>query len=149
MNGLKRVGALPWRVKEGELEVMLVTSRRRGRWILPKGKARRSEEPWMAAAREAAEEAGLHGQVSEFACGEYLTTSSKTFPQKYYIVTVYPLEVTSVVDKWPEDWFRRRMWVKAFEAGTVTNPEIARVINNFAASPEAVCALRGDRGIKA
>ena len=32
-----QVAALPWRLREGTVEIMLITSRDSGRWVLPKG----------------------------------------------------------------------------------------------------------------
>jgi 8-oxo-dGTP pyrophosphatase MutT (NUDIX family) len=47
-------GALPYRFgAEGELELLLVTSRGRGRWIMPKGWPIKGLKPQEAAAREA------------------------------------------------------------------------------------------------
>ena len=53
-------GALPYRFTDsGGVEILLVTSRSRRRWILPKGLPVDGLEPSEAAAREAFEEAGV------------------------------------------------------------------------------------------
>ena len=54
-----QVAALPWRRSSKGVEIMLVTSRGSGRWILPKGWPEAGEALWDAAAREADEEAGI------------------------------------------------------------------------------------------
>src|SRR3712207_4311560 len=59
----RQYGALPFiRGRDGELKVMLVTTRGRKRWMIPKGWPIRSLTPHESAAREAYEEAGLLGQ---------------------------------------------------------------------------------------
>ena len=46
-----QVAALPWRRAEGDIEVMLITSRDTGRWVLPKGWPEAREPLCEAAAR--------------------------------------------------------------------------------------------------
>ena len=52
-----QVAALPWRTAGDGVEIMLITSRDTGRWVLPKGWPENDENLYDAAAREAAEEA--------------------------------------------------------------------------------------------
>ena len=73
-GGLPRrvqVAALPWRRTEQGIEVLLVTSRGTKRWITPKGWPEADEALHQAAAREAAEEAGVEGAISEREIGRY------------------------------------------------------------------------------
>ncbi|MBT8416205.1 MAG: NUDIX domain-containing protein, partial [Silicimonas sp.] len=51
-------GALCWRVVNDKVQVLLITSRRRKRWILPKGWPMDEATPVEAAQTEAWEEAG-------------------------------------------------------------------------------------------
>src|SRR5690554_4171964 len=70
-----QVAALPWRYgKDGQIEVLLVTSRGSGRWVLPKGWPEGRETLTEAARREAAEEAGISGTMSDNALGIYFYT---------------------------------------------------------------------------
>ena len=65
-------GALPYRIgASGELELLLVTSRGRGRWIIPKGWPIKGLTPRKAAAREAFEEAGIRGKIGARPIGHY------------------------------------------------------------------------------
>src|SRR5688572_9375274 len=66
-----QVAALPWRHGDDGVEVMLITSRDTGRWVLPKGWVKKGEALWIAAAREAREEAGITGSVSRSEAGRY------------------------------------------------------------------------------
>ena len=59
-----QVGALPLRFEDdGTLKVLLITSRRSRKWIIPKGNLMKSLAPHDAAAREAFEEAGAIGSI--------------------------------------------------------------------------------------
>jgi 8-oxo-dGTP pyrophosphatase MutT (NUDIX family) len=66
-----QVAALPWRLGSNGVEVMLVTSRDTGRWVLPKGGVKKDEKLWRGAQREAEEEAGIRGKVSRRDAGHY------------------------------------------------------------------------------
>src|SRR5215210_6072530 len=67
-----QIGALPFQVdSEGQLRVMLITSRETRRWVIPKGWPMRGVKPHRAAEREAYEEAGLKGQIGKVAVGTY------------------------------------------------------------------------------
>ena len=60
----KQVAALPVRLTDdGQLQVLLLTSRGSGRWVIPKGWPMRKRSRAAAAAREAYEEAGLEGTI--------------------------------------------------------------------------------------
>jgi 8-oxo-dGTP pyrophosphatase MutT (NUDIX family) len=70
----KRVqyAALPYRRDGGSLmEVLLITSRDTGRWIIPKGWPLKGKAPHKAAAREAREEAGLVGKIHRRPIGSF------------------------------------------------------------------------------
>ncbi|MEL7345614.1 MAG: NUDIX hydrolase, partial [Pseudomonadota bacterium] len=64
-------GALCWRIKNGETRILLVTSRRTKRWILPKGWPLHGATPAKAATREAWEEAGARGKARPICLGIY------------------------------------------------------------------------------
>lgn len=55
---IEQIAALPvhWD-KNGKLRVLMVTSRDRGRWVMPKGWQMDGKKPWRAAEIEALEEA--------------------------------------------------------------------------------------------
>ena len=66
-----QVAALCWRRSGKGLKILLITSRDTGRWVIPKGWPMRNRSNAQAAAREAYEEAGLRGDVSERSVGIY------------------------------------------------------------------------------
>ena len=86
-------GALVYRINNDKTQVMLITSRRSQRWILPKGWPIKGLKPHQAAAQEAWEEAGIRGKVSKRPCGLY--TYPKELPGGKIApctVILFPLE---------------------------------------------------------
>ena len=136
----QQFAALPYR-GEGDVEILLITSRETGRWVIPKGWPMKGKAPWDAAAREAFEEAGVLGDVKERPIGSYpyvkFLKSGLGRPCK---VKVFPLRVTEQHDAWPEKdqrilrWFD---WPSAAEA--VQELRLGRIIRRFAKR-----AARGD-----
>ena len=109
----QQVAAWPWRTADdGQLKVMLITSRDTGRWVLPKGWPEMGEAFSDAAAREAREEAGLKGTVSREAAGRYYYAKTKASGDIPCEVLVFPLEVGKVAAKWKEKGQRTRKWVR-------------------------------------
>lgn len=108
--------ALPFRIREGEPEVMLITSRGTGRWIIPKGWPARRFAPAVAAAREAYEEAGLIGAVSKRPIGQYLYDKRTNGDAVRCRVEVFLLEVERELSEWPEQRDRGRRWLSPRQA---------------------------------
>jgi 8-oxo-dGTP pyrophosphatase MutT (NUDIX family) len=131
-----QVAALPWRKTKNGIEVMLVTSRDTGRWVLPKGWPEFGEQFCEAAAREAGEEAGLKGAISREEAGRYIyakgLAGGGSMPCE---VMVYALEVNDVADKWKEKGLRKRKWVSPAKAAEmVAEADLGKAILAFAGS---------------
>jgi 8-oxo-dGTP pyrophosphatase MutT (NUDIX family) len=123
-------GVLPFRRTEDGLQIMLVTSRSSGRWILPKGWRAHGLAPHLSAAKEAFEEAGLRGATSERSIGVF--RHLKTGFRREVRVEIFPMEVTEQLDDWPERFQRRRQWFNVHQAAlAVSNPSVRRVIGSF------------------
>jgi 8-oxo-dGTP pyrophosphatase MutT (NUDIX family) len=137
-----QVAALPWRKTKSGVEVMLVTSRDTGRWVLPKGWPEFGEQFWEAAAREAGEEAGLKGAISSQEAGRYYYSKGLADGSDVRCeVLVYPLEVDDVADKWKEKGERKRKWVSpAKAAAMVAEADLGKVILAFAGKPRRIAA---------
>ncbi|MGL4543833.1 MAG: DUF47 family protein, partial [Polymorphobacter sp.] len=66
------MAALPYRRDpDGNLRLLLITSRETRRWVLPKGNPIAGIDPHLAAATEAFEEAGITGFVCPSPIGHY------------------------------------------------------------------------------
>lgn len=134
--------ALPWRLKGDELQILLVTSRRTRRWIIPKGWPMDGVKPTGVAAREAEEEAGITGKIEKTAIGQYLymkrLRNGAELPCR---VEVFPLRVTEESPDWDEMDARARRWCSINDAaGVILEPQLKMVIRRFGARTAA--ALR-------
>lgn len=103
---------------DGKPQVVLVTSRETGRWVIPKGWTMRGRKDHEAAAVEAFEEAGVTGKVEKRPLGtyEYVKVMPKGQDDIDVRVTVYLLDVDHVLGKWPELKERTRDMVSTIEA---------------------------------
>lgn len=108
-------GALPYTIIDGQLTVLLITSRGRGKWIFPKGAQMEGKTPWESAALEAYEEAGVVGEIEETPIGSYIlpVTDERPAPVE---VKVFPMRVTEQRDDWKEMGQRFRHWAVLPEA---------------------------------
>jgi len=124
--------ALCYRKKDGKLQVCLVTSRKSGRWILPKGWPMHGATPAEAAAIEAWEEAGITGKPIERCLGVFSAVKPLGPEQAPVVVMVYPVKITKEHEKWPEQKQRRRKWMNPKKAAKrLTEPELRRIVADF------------------
>jgi phosphohistidine phosphatase len=117
--------ALPYRVVDSQIEILLVTSRRKKRWVLPKGVVEPGMSPAESAAKEAWEEAGIEGDVSPRTLGSY------TYEKWSGVCTVqvFPLQVRRLAETWPEDSRDRRWYGPDEAARKVDEPELRRILS--------------------
>lgn len=125
--------ALPYRIKDGKLQVLMITSRGSGRWILPKGWPMHDRTPARAAAREAWEEAGIKGSGPDHSIGLYSYEKLMSSGERHLcIVVVYPLRVKTEALDYPEAGQRKRKWMTPKKAARkVREPELATLIARF------------------
>ncbi len=121
---------MPYRhTPNGDVEVLLLTSRQTRRFILPKGWPMKGLSDCETAAQEAVEEAGVVGSSHEVAIGSfrYWKRLKRSFVP--VIVEVYPLYVERELDTWKERKSRRRAWVKPIQAALlVDEPELVSLL---------------------
>jgi 8-oxo-dGTP pyrophosphatase MutT (NUDIX family) len=126
-------GALCWRMAASGVEVLLITSRDTGRWVIPKGWPMTGLAPEAAAAQEAWGEAGVEGVMNPVSLGRYgyhkCLSVDATVP---CAVAVYGLRVKRLADDFPEAKERHRQWFTPGEAaGLVQEPDLGRLIAGF------------------
>jgi 8-oxo-dGTP pyrophosphatase MutT (NUDIX family) len=129
-------GALPYRfTHDAALEILLLTTRRSKRWIIPKGWPIKGMRPAKSAAREAFEEAGVRGRVGAKSIG--LFAYDKILDENGIRVScevrVFPLLVKRQSETWPEIEQRVVQWVAPDKALTlIEEPELKALVAAFA-----------------
>lgn len=133
---MRQYAALPYRVDdEDRLNVLLITSRGTGRWVLPKGWADGAETGPQAATREAVEEAGVMGRIAAsdaLGCYHYFK-GLKDGRSVACQVTVFALNVEGFKSDFREKGRRVLRWCSpAYGAQLVHEPELADLLRRFA-----------------
>lgn len=131
-----QVGAVPYRVAaDGKVEILLVTSRGTGRWIIPKGWPMIGKSLQEAAAIEAWEEAGVRGDPIEAELGRFIYDKERVLLRPIPCeVAVFALPVREELEEWPERGQRRRKWHSLRAASVaVRSKELAGLFRALAA----------------
>jgi phosphohistidine phosphatase len=126
---IQQACAVPLRRVADGLEVCLITSMGRRRWIFPKGVVDPGDTHAITALKEAREEAGIEGLLLEPALGEY-------GDYKWNVpltVTVFAMSVERESDTWLEAGLRRRRWAALEEADALLTDQALREMLALAA----------------
>lgn len=129
----RQIAALPYRkTSAGEVEILLITSRETGRFVVPKGWPMKGLSDPDAAAREAYEEAGVVGKIRRKPIGAYSYWKRLASSSELLNVDVYPLEVREQRSEWPEKGARQVGWLKQKDAAPlVDEPSLKNLIERF------------------
>jgi 8-oxo-dGTP pyrophosphatase MutT (NUDIX family) len=128
----KQFAALPYRIRDNDVEILLITTRKKRRWSVPKGWPIKHSTPQQTAAIEAYEEAGVRGAVSKEHVGYFSKRRLKRKQSVICDVLVFPLQVNRQQGDWPEKQERGRIWVAARKAARlVKKAGLRRAIKNF------------------
>jgi len=157
---LHQAGVIAYRILDGEVRVLLMTSRETGRWIIPKGNIAPGSTPAEAVAREAYEEAGVRGRIASTIPLGFYTYFKKLASggARAAAVEVYLMRVEERVKKWPEKGERKLSWLSpAAAAKLVEEPGVVSLLRRLMefeddlAKPGAATAFRlrskGRRGL--
>ncbi len=125
--------ALCYRIKLDRPQILLITSRRSGRWIVPKGWPEDGLTPAECALKEAWEEAGVNGIAHDLCLGLFAYAKSISDKVSYPCVAmIYPVKVKLLSKKYPEKAQRQRRWMTPKRASkSVSEPELARILRDF------------------
>jgi 8-oxo-dGTP pyrophosphatase MutT (NUDIX family) len=128
--------ALPYRfTPDAALEILLVTTRRSRRWIIPKGWPIKGLKPPKSAAREAFEEAGVRGKVAGKSLGffRYNKLLDEQGIEVSCEVKVFPLLVRRQSESWPELEQRLILWVEPAKAvSLIKERQLKKLVAAFA-----------------
>ncbi len=136
MSPRQQICALCWRRKAGAVQVLLITSRETGRWVLPKGWPIKGMIDARSAAQEAWEEAGVTG-ITGAIVGRYgyFKVVGRDTPRERHIpcaVDVYELQVRDLAKRYPEVKQRRRKWFSPQDAAKlVDEAELRDILHTF------------------
>ena len=103
---------IPYRITNGELEFLLVTSIKKHKWIFPKGYIEFNLSAFESAKKEAYEEAGVIGENETLELGAFELKRKNEIS----LVKVFSMEVTKELKDYPEKNLRKRKWFTFEEA---------------------------------
>jgi hypothetical protein len=129
----RQVAALPFRrTPRGAPEVLLLTSRKALRFILPKGWPSKKLADFELAALKAYEEAGVVGKAWRTPVGDYLHWQRPRDKMACVMVNVYAFEVRKQLSRWPQMNARQSNWFSLNDAaGVAYAPGLAELLKNF------------------
>lgn len=113
----------------GQEVVLLVTSRGKGHWIIPKGNPIAGKRPHQVAACEAEEEAGVTGTIHERAIGQYrYVKHPENSASTPFVVTVFSLKVSSLLSSFKEKGERQMIWLPRHQAAQLVQQSELRAL---------------------
>lgn len=125
---LTKSAVIPYRLNNGKLEILLVTSIRKKNWIVPKGYIEFNLTPFESAKKEAYEEAGVVGSNETVEVGQFINEKKN----RKELIKVYTMEVDEELNDYPEKNLRKRKWFTFDEAmEKVQNPQIKNFIRKL------------------
>lgn len=121
-------GVIPYRRSEKGIEVLLITSVKKKRWIIPKGYIEFNLSPFESAKKEAYEEAGVKGTNETVELGSFKVHREIGS----CIIKVFSMEVTDVIENYPEMTVRKRKWFNIESAvKTVDIPDLVPLLRKL------------------
>jgi len=117
---------------DGEMRVVMVTTRNSGRWTLPKGNLMAGLDPHEAARQEALEEAGLIGRTKKKPIGSYPFWKRLDGFWVLATVMVFPMKVERRIEEYKETGLRQVRDFSFFDAEeNVFQPGLKAIIRAY------------------
>ncbi len=121
-------GVIPYRKNNGIIEILLITSIKKKKWIVPKGYIEFNLSPFESAKKEAFEEAGVIGSNETIELGSVELKKGIGVTQ----IKIFSMEVIKMLDDYPEKDLRKRKWFSTEEASAkVSIPDIPKMISSL------------------
>ena len=103
---------IPYRISDGNVELLLITSIKKQKWIFPKGMIEFNLSAFESAKKEAYEEAGVVGENETVELGSFELKKKNRLSH----VKIFSMEVTKELKDYPEKNLRKRKWFTVKEA---------------------------------
>lgn len=134
LEPIRAGGAVLWRERGGNREVVLIRRPRHGDWTLPKGKLKNGEHPIIGAVREVEEETGMTPLLGRrLPCGNYLKDG---WPKQVEWWVATPERPGEEVDHPSDDEVDLVEWVPIERARErLTYRHDVRVLDDFGSGP--------------
>ena len=119
---------IPYRINNGSIELLLITSIKKQRWIFPKGFIEFNLSAFESAKKEAYEEAGVIGENETVELGAFdLKKKTRTSHVK-----IFSMEVTEELKDYPEKNLRKRKWFNVKDAlENIENSDIRNFVHKL------------------
>jgi 8-oxo-dGTP pyrophosphatase MutT (NUDIX family) len=129
-NQVWQVGVLAYRRDSGgALELLLITTRRTQRFMIPKGWRMKGKSEARSAGEEAKEEAGVVGALGDTPIGQFQYWKRLRAAFVLITVRVFAMEVDRELSHWREKGQRRRAWLKPEHAAAlVDEPALSAIL---------------------
>jgi ADP-ribose pyrophosphatase YjhB (NUDIX family) len=119
---------IPYRISNGSIELLLITSIKKQKWIFPKGFIEFNLSAFESAKKEAYEEAGVIGENETVELGSFdLKKKTRTSHVK-----IFSMEVTKELKDYPEKNLRKRKWFNVSDAlENIENSDIKNFVQKL------------------
>ncbi|MTI08072.1 NUDIX hydrolase [Roseibium denhamense] len=128
-----QIAALCFRPGEDEPEVLLVSSRDTGRWILPKGWPEKGQPAFETALTEAREEAGVLGTATPKALGSFRSFKGLSSGLRLRTnVLVFKVRFDEQLQEFKEAGQRKCVWLPLSQAAAMADePALGRFLLRY------------------
>ena len=132
-----QVAAIPFKYENDCLKILLLTTRKKRKWIVPKGWPVDGLSLNESAKKEAMEEAGVSGLISKAPIGDFIHNKAISTGQKTACkVITYSLLVTDQLLDWEEQKERSRLWCSiSMAAKRVSNRGLSKMLRMISKDP--------------
>ena len=119
---------IPYRITNGSIELLLITSIKKQRWIFPKGYIEFNLSAFESAKKEAFEEAGVIGENETVELGSFELKKKDRSSH----VQIFSMEVTKELKDYPEKNLRKRKWFTVKDAlESIENTDIKNFVRKL------------------
>jgi len=127
LHQFRQSGVIPYKLKNNDYYIMLITSRKNHKWIIPKGIIEQDHTSQQSAEKEALEEAGISGNIFQKKIGKYYNKKWGGICE----IEVFAMKVKMEYDKWDED-YRERAWFTLNDAlMSIKNEKLRKLIGSL------------------